>query len=57
MIQLVLIGLSREEASLLPPLNKIRGKDRNPRPTGEAHGNFVHGLGKIRDWDSAKYAA
>jgi hypothetical protein len=52
-----LIDLSPEEASLLPSFYKRRGKDRNPRATGEAHGNYVHGLGRTRDWDSSKYAA
>lgn len=52
-----MIGLSTDETSLLPPLNKRRGKDKNPRPTGKAHGNFVHGQGKTREWDSAKHAA
>jgi hypothetical protein len=52
-----LIDLPAEEASLLPSFYKRRGKDRNPRATGEAHGNFVHGLGKTRGWESAKHSA
>jgi hypothetical protein len=35
----------------------VRGKDKNPRKKGEAHGNWKGGDGRTRDYDSKKYSA
>lgn len=40
---------------LVPP--KTRGKDIQPRKRGYQHGNWKHGFGKTRDWDTTKYSA
>ncbi len=36
---------------------KKRGKDKKPRKNGEEHGNWKHGFGKSRPYDTKKYAA
>ncbi len=36
---------------------KKRGKDKKPRKNVEEHGNWKHGFGKSRSYDTKKYAA
>ncbi len=36
---------------------KTRGKDKKPRKKGEDHGNWKHGFGKSRPYDTEKYNA
>ncbi len=35
---------------------KIRGPDQKPRKRGVEHGNYKHGFGKTRDYDSLQYS-
>nr|YP_004581369.1 Putative site-specific DNA endonuclease [Schizomeris leibleinii]AEH05421.1 Putative site-specific DNA endonuclease [Schizomeris leibleinii] len=52
---ITLPGGKRKWIRILPP--KVRGKDKKPRKKGKEHGNWKHGLGKTREYDSEKYAA
>lgn len=46
-------GGKRKWIRILPP--QVRGKDKKPRKRGEEHGNWKHGFGKSRPYDTEKY--
>ncbi len=52
---ITLPGGKRKWVRVLP--RKKRGKDKKPRKRGEEHGNWKHGFGKSRPYDTEKYAA
>ena len=46
-----------QESNQIFDNSRKRGKDKSPRVCGILHGNWVHGFGKTRNYDSKKYNA
>lgn len=50
-------GSTPDPGSKPPKNKKQRGPDKKPRKSGKEHGNYVHGRGKTRDYNSKLYSA